>query len=184
MRPTGWAQAPLSILITAMLGSLPQPLTAFDQHPLVAAPQATAAAGRQQTSPAPPEAKPASKAGAEKDKAKASASLQDVAKRISTVLAEHPGRPAPADAGVPAGGGSPHAARAAGSASPDPPRPRPRPLPPAAAAPPTSLVTIKWDPALTSGGVALAWDSQLDPRRARPGDLGIRLVWSAVRPEK
>jgi hypothetical protein len=166
------------------VGSLPQPLAAFDQHPPAATHQAAAAAGRQQASPAAPEAKPAAKEGGEKDKTQASTSLQDVAKRISAVLAEQSGRAAPADSGGPAGGGSPHAARATASVSPDPPRARSRPSPPAAAAPPPALVTLKWDPALAAGGVALSWDSQLDPRRARPGDLGIRLVWSGVLPEK
>jgi hypothetical protein len=194
MRPTGWAQAPLSILITAVVGSLPHPLTAFDQHPPAATQQPASAAGRQQASPAPAGAKGApkdgGKEGSEKgaaegaEKATSPASLQDVARRISTVLAEQSGRPVPSEPGPAAGGGSSHGASLAAGGDSGAPRPRSRPSSPTFVAPKPPLVTLKWDPALTSGGVALSWDSQLDPRRAGAGDLGIRLVWSASLPGK
>jgi|WetSurMetagenome_2_1015567.scaffolds.fasta_scaffold76971_2 hypothetical protein len=110
------------------------------------------------------------KAGAgEPGKAGKAPSLQDVAKRISAVVAEQTSRsstegaakpPARPAEGAPAEGGRP---RAAGVRS-TPPAPKP-----------ASPVTLSWDAALSSKGVALAWDQHLDPRRS--AELGVRLVW-------
>jgi hypothetical protein len=93
------------------------------------------------------------------------ASLQDVARRISEVISDHAGKVAAPSVEI--------------TPRPEPAKPKPAvakrpPLP----RKPSSLVSLKWDPALTSTGVALAWDDQLNPRRPR-ADLGVRLVWPA-----
>jgi hypothetical protein len=109
------------------------------------------------------EGKPATNGGARTESKDGAASLQEVLSRISAAVAEQNGK-------VSAG---PDA-----ESHPPPARVRARiPKPAAATTKPQAL--LRWDPALTAGGVALSWDEQLNPRPTRSGDLGVRLAWPA-----
>jgi nicotinate-nucleotide--dimethylbenzimidazole phosphoribosyltransferase len=127
---------------------------------------ASGAAPAAETKPEPkadakPPVGPASSAGAREVSNEGAPSLQEVLSRISSAIASQNVKAA-ADAAAPAPAvrSKPAAAKATAA------RPKPAPL-------------LTWDPALTSGGVALSWDEQISPHRARPADLGVRLVWPA-----
>lgn len=113
------------------------------------------------------EGKPPTRPGARSESSDGAASLEEVLSRINKVVGEHSAKAlgAAADAGT-----APPNARA---------KARSPKIVTAKTRPPAML---KWDPALTSGGVALSWDDQLNPRRVRAADLGVRLVWSARTP--
>jgi hypothetical protein len=168
-------RAPVCLAIACAVATLTPSAWAARQHPPSATQQAVPvkterpAAEKSASEPAVQATKPGTAAAADT----ASPSLEEVAKRISAVLAGQSGRPA-TDGPGPAS--RPGAAQG-GPESAAPARARPLPRRPASAPRAASLVTLTWDPALARGGVALAWDRQLDPRRARVADRGVRLVW-------
>jgi hypothetical protein len=153
----------LCVMVACALATVLSPLPAAGQRPPAATERPTAAAN-------PPQGEKPVAAGATD---KTPASLEDLAKRISSVLAEQSGRPPTAGAAPsPGAAGTP-----IGPMPVEPKRSKPLASRPAPAPKAASLVTLKWDPTITSGGVALSWEGQLDPRRTRRADQGVRLVW-------
>jgi hypothetical protein len=86
-------------------------------------------------------------------------SLQEVVKRINNVMADHNQKVAEQQK------------------APETQRGRSRATPAQRSVRRAAAVSLKWDPALLAGYVALSWDTQLDPRAVTTRDLGIRLVW-------
>jgi hypothetical protein len=175
-------RAPVCLAIACAVAGLTPPASAARQHPPSATRQAVPAntekPGTEKSAAETAVQGTKTGAAAAATSGRAAGSLEEVAKRISAVLSEQSGRPAT---------GGPGPASRPDDAHGSPPSAEParaRPLPRRAAAAPraASLVTLKWDPALTSGGIALSWDRQLDPRRAGMAGRGVRLVWPDRRP--
>jgi hypothetical protein len=130
-------------------------------------------AATQQALPAPRAEKPG--AGAQATEGPPPVSLEDLAKRISAVIAGQGGAATGTGAESDRRGSIAGGAAAATRSKPASPRP-------VAGARTASLVTLRWDASLASDGVSLAWDAHLDPRRAGRANLGVRLVWPERRP--
>jgi hypothetical protein len=153
------AVATAVLLIAAPAAATPQhPTAASQQAPPLARPEKPGAAGT------------TVKGGTADGTAP---SLEELAKRLSTVLAEQSARPSTGTATA-----DNASAPGVSVVSKRPPTAVSRRAP----AKKLSLVTLKWDTALTSGGVSLSWDPHLDPRGAHRGDKGVRLVWPDRRP--